>query len=413
MPPGNDLSLEQTTIGLLERAAMNKMIYTMFAISCFVMTAQAQGQSVISLNFFRLSSGAGLMESSDVAGVVPVANWNTATEDNAHSELDGIDLVFDNGEESGAIATWQTGAASWSVGTAGDGSEGDKIMMTGYLDQNGSGLNQIHEVMVSDIPFEKYSVLLYHSSSGGANRTARYDANGIELFTRNLDPANTFDEFILDQHETLEDSNDSPTGGNYVEWSDLSGDLEIFAQGIGFDEGGHDLGGNVRRAPIQGIQIVEAILGGGGDYNGDGVVDAADADAQALAMKTPMENLDTYDENGDGVIDGEDRLIWVQDHAGTWVGDSDLDGEFNSGDLVVVFTAGKYETGQMAGWGEGDWDGNIFFDSSDLVAAFTDGGYEQGPLSLAAVPEPNGIGMIIIALVLTAVSSTRRRVQSF
>ena len=61
-----------------------------------------------------------------------------------------------------------------------------------------------------------------------------------------------------------------------------------------------------------------------------------------------------------------------------WVGDTNLDGEFNSGDLVQVFVAGKYETGETATWGEGDWTGDQLFDSGDMVAAFVAGGYEQG-----------------------------------
>ena len=61
------------------------------------------------------------------------------------------------------------------------------------------------------------------------------------------------------------------------------------------------------------------------------------------------------------------------------MGDSNLDGEFNSSDFVFVFTAGKYETGEAATWGEGDWDGNQLFESTDFVAAFSAGGYEVGP----------------------------------
>ena len=378
---------------------MKKNVWTLFAVYFLVTTAQVQGQNVISLNFFRLSSGAGLMESTDVAGVVPVANWNSATEENAHSEFDGIDLVFDTGEESGAIATWQTGAASWSVGTGGFGDEGDKLMMTGYLDQNGSGLDQIHEIMVTDIPFSNYSVLLYHSSSGGANRTALYEANEIELYTRNLDPSNTFDEFVLDQHATLEDSNDSETGGNYVEWSDLSGDLTIFAQGIGFDEGGHDLGGNTRRAPIQGIQIVGTILGTIGDYNADGARDAGDIDILSEAIRN--NDMDSkFDVNGDGNIDGADRTEWVEVLTNTHLGDSNFDGEFSSSDFVAVFGAAKYETGEPAGWGQGDWNGDGTFNSSDFVAVFSAAGYEMGPRpgGLQAVPEPSSIALILLGI---------------
>ena len=67
---------------------------------------------------------------------------------------------------------------------------------------------------------------------------------------------------------------------------------------------------------------------------------------------------------------------------------------------VQVFAAGKYETGQPAGWADGDWDANSVFDSSDLVAAFADGGYEQGQKvsSTAAVPEPASAALLLLAI---------------
>ena len=142
-----------------------------------------------------------------------------------------------------------------------------------------------------------------------------------------------------------------------------------------------------------------------GDYDMNGVVDAADIDLQAGAMKAPDPDLEKFDENGDGAVDEADRLIWVKEHAGTWVGDANLDNEFNSGDLVTVFAAGKYETGEMASWTEGDWNGDMAFGSGDLVSAFADGGYEQGPPAIA-VPEPS-TAMLLLCVVLSL--ATRRR----
>jgi hypothetical protein len=136
-----------------------------------------------------------------------------------------------------------------------------------------------------------------------------------------------------------------------------------------------------------------------GDYNGDGEVNAADVDRQAQAMASPTPDLATFDENDDGVVDDTDRLIWVHDHAGTWVGDADLSGEFNSSDLVVALAAGTYEVDVTAGWESGDFDGNHRFDTSDLVAALADGGYEQGPRpSVAAVPEPAACVLLILGI---------------
>ncbi|MCA9217967.1 MAG: hypothetical protein KDB27_33080, partial [Planctomycetales bacterium] len=58
------------------------------------------------------------------------------------------------------------------------------------------------------------------------------------------------------------------------------------------------------------------------------------------------------------------------------VGDSNLDGSFTTGDLVLVFEAAKYETGAAATWEEGDWNGDLLFDSNDFVFVFTYGDYQ-------------------------------------
>jgi len=93
---------------------------------------------------------------------------------------------------------------------------------------------------------------------GGANRTARYQANGTDIWARNLDPANTFNGFTLSGYDTLAEAADlANPAGNGVLWTGLNGDLGIEGQGSGDADGG--AGGNTRRAPIQGIQIVERI----------------------------------------------------------------------------------------------------------------------------------------------------------
>ncbi len=149
-----------------------------------------------------------------------------------------------------------------------------------------------------------------------------------------------------------------------------------------------------------------------GDYNENGELDEPDLNLQAIQISNPPGNP-TYDLDQNGVVDFEDRQLWVGDLKGTWIGDADLDGEFNSNDFVQVFTVGKYETGQEARWSEGDWDGNGIFDSSDFVVAFTDGGYEQGPrtdvAAVAAVPEPGGWLLVVIGLPLWLFGRHSRR----
>ena len=73
----------------------------------------------------------------------------------------------------------------------------------------------------------------------------------------------------------------------------------------------------------------------------------------------------------------EDLVFLVQSILGTQFGDANLDGVFNSTDLVQVFQFGDYED-EVPGnstWSEGDWDCDGDFGTSDLVLAFQAGGY--------------------------------------
>ena len=61
----------------------------------------------------------------------------------------------------------------------------------------------------------------------------------------------------------------------------------------------------------------------------------------------------------------------------TWYGDVNLDGVFNSGDLVAIFTAGEFEDGVSGNstYAEGDWNCDGDFGTGDLVLAFQAGSY--------------------------------------
>ena len=158
-----------------------------------------------------------------------------------------------------------------------------------------------------------------------------------------------------------------------------------------------------------GLKLIDAAVDYGlglggvpGDFDGSGVLDLPDIDQ--LTAASASGNGDTkYDVNQDGRVDRGDVELWIKsrDFAFSWIGDSDLNGLFESGDFVKVFTEGKYETNQPAVWSQGDWNGDGLFDSSDFVAAFTDGGYEVGPRSaVAAIPEPASIFLMAVGLVI-------------
>lgn len=165
---------------------------------------------------------------------------------------------------------------------------------------------------------------------------------------------------------------------------------------------------------IESIQIVQRMPEINGDYDGNGVLDSIDVDAISEAVRSGRTDAE-FDINRDGQVDNEDLNTWVVDLKMTYFGDANLDGEFNSGDLVAVFQAGEYENNQplIASWATGDWNGDGKFTSGDLVAAFQDGSYEQGPrLAANAVPEPASVVSLFGGLMAAIAVCRRRRDRS-
>jgi hypothetical protein len=146
-----------------------------------------------------------------------------------------------------------------------------------------------------------------------------------------------------------------------------------------------------------------------GDFDANDQLDLLDIDRLQAAVRashfSPMLNV-----NGDPVLNHEDLVFWVKNLKHTWFGDADLDGQFNSSDLVHVFQAGEYEDrlDENSSWASGDWNADGEFTSSDLVVAFQDGGYEEGPRPAAAVPEAR-LGLATSLLVVSVLFSMVRR----
>ena len=151
-----------------------------------------------------------------------------------------------------------------------------------------------------------------------------------------------------------------------------------------------------------------------GDLNYNGELDLGDLNimTQNAALMSDGHQVSEaqlrLDMNGDDAVDVNDIHHWVTDLKDSWIGDANLDGEFNSGDFVDVFATGKYETGELARWSEGDWNADERFDSGDFVAAFKDGGYEMGArAAVAAVPEPSSLLMMLFGML--GIGRIRRR----
>lgn len=134
-----------------------------------------------------------------------------------------------------------------------------------------------------------------------------------------------------------------------------------------------------------------------GDFDSNGVLDLNDIDLLLSESASGLNNPE-FDLDNDGNVNNQDVNVWVKDLKNTWVGDANLDGEFNSGDLVSVFSLDKFESNENASWAEGDWNGDGRFGTEDFTAAFQDGGFEQGPRNaIANVPEPANSGAMAVA----------------
>jgi hypothetical protein len=147
-----------------------------------------------------------------------------------------------------------------------------------------------------------------------------------------------------------------------------------------------------------------------GDFDFDGELSASDIDALSLTARAG-ENSSLFDVNDDAKVGPDDRRIWVTQLKHTWFGDANLDGQFDTGDLVTVFQAGQYEdslTGNST-WATGDFNGDTEFDTGDMVFAFQEGGYEKGPRAAAAVPEPTSCLLLVAGVLSLARRCGRNR----
>ncbi|MCA9148585.1 MAG: hypothetical protein KDA92_04780 [Planctomycetales bacterium] len=73
--------------------------------------------------------------------------------------------------------------------------------------------------------------------------------------------------------------------------------------------------------------------------------------------------------------------------SGAVAGDANLDGVFDTQDLIDVFQRGKYRDVPInnSTWYDGDWNCDGEFDTADLVEAFTQGGFEFEENAAAAI----------------------------
>lgn len=159
-------------------------------------------------------------------------------------------------------------------------------------------------------------------------------------------------------------------GGSLSSNGDLNGDGIVDLVATSRSEVFGDQGVTLQILSLESSAVEEL----SGDFNGDGVVDGLDI---SLLRDAVLAQDLTYDLDRNGQIDSEDLDFLVTNILGTNPGDANLDGVFDSSDLIQVFQFGEYEDGILGNstWAEGDFNLDGEFDTGDLVAAFQSGSY--------------------------------------
>lgn len=177
--------------------------------------------------------------------------------------------------------------------------------------------------------------------------------------------------------------------GSILDADPAIGNLLFLADGVGID--GLEITGLGLGALV--IPPETSDPGVRGDFDGDGLLTAADIDLLSKEVGR-LDNVPTFDLNGDEVIDATDRAIWITDLAMTFTGDADLNGAVQFADFLALAEGFNQE----GGWADGDFDGSGVVQFPDFLQLSENFGKGQpGP---AAVPEPASRGLCLLAVAL-------------
>ena len=208
------------------------------ATTSLVVSPPSANAGAVSIKFVGSGTAMGVTES---AGVTARTNWNNASGATRGTPLA---LVDETGAATTASVTW---SASGVWATPITDQAGNRRLMRGYLDTTATSTTT---VTVAGLPAGAYDVYVYaDGDNGSAARSASYRISGagITATTINLtDAANT------NFNATFTPANNSP--GNYVKFSVNASGFTIAATPAS--------SAAVTRAPLNGVQIVPAVVTG-------------------------------------------------------------------------------------------------------------------------------------------------------
>lgn len=323
------------------------------------------------------------------------------------------------GAEAGFIEDFSSGLGGWegtpptvqdSGGPAGDG---DAFLLIESRGGNGPGSRLasfnnadqwVGDFAAAGIQSVDMDIINFETSPSTVSmRLALFGPNSTGNRWTSIDP-------IMVANDGLWQRISFPIGSEVITRAAGASDYDSMLQNVVRVMVRHDPGTpSGTGAPVTGaIGIDNITLVGGtpslGDFNDDGVVDVLDVDLLLGEVKSGS-NAPEFDLTGDGVVDTSDidYIITSPQELNTYIGDANLDGEFNSGDLVQTLGAGQYEdsVSMNSTWATGDWNGDAEYSTDDLIFALQGGGYETGPRGAeqaVAVPEPASAWLSLVAL---------------
>jgi hypothetical protein len=337
---------------------------------------------------------------TDVAGVVPTANWNNLT-GNIGTGVTG--LSYDNGGSavaSTATVDW-TSPNTWRSTTGNNSFPAgpDRVLTAGYLDSNDTAAGGV-SITVNNLDAAlrspAYDVYVYFVSDSGANRGGAYTINDGTV------PQIKYGSTLANPTMHVEDPGtdaDLSIDGTYLRFQGLTGSSFTLTSNTTLTTP------NGFRAPVNAIQIV----GGSTPALHPSLVVNTVTGAVALKnnLTTPL-SIDYYeissaagrlsttgwqsldDQNKDaglaadfdnsGAVNGTDLGSWKAAYGTTAGGDADGDGDSDGADFLLW----QRQVGQSAGPGD-SWDEAGGISSNLLVELFLNGQTTIAPGAQVAI----------------------------
>jgi hypothetical protein len=283
---------------------MKKLWYSfILGFLAFAVSTPTWAQN-IGLNFAATDPDAATssLNPTDVAGVVPQANWNNLTLDDGTSST----LVKSDGTAAaGTSVTWASNNTWRSTGTTNNAFPAgpNRVLMAGYLDTldtaAGGATVTVNNIDAA-VRAPSYDVYVYFLGDSGANRGGGYTIN--DGVTSVLKYGSTMAMPTMHVEDPGTDIN-LAQDGTYLRFRRLTGPSFTLTSNTTLTTP------NGFRAPINAVQIVHRTVGPG-DVDQDGDVDITDFHIlRGNLFKTGQTELQG-DLDGGGVVDFADYRIW-------------------------------------------------------------------------------------------------------